>query len=144
MSRMEAGEPRSLPRVGEQVCLAANLLPQVPTRMVAAHGLMAVGRQWSIPRLDGLPKQYRIFDGIEVAAKLSKTLISTGIASATGWVESGRDPFCFIEQALQARDLADGGPEIANELFTRLGLAARARTRGAASSQDSPRCSVCI
>ena len=122
MSRVATSEPDPLPCAEQQIGAAAEHLPDGPTRMAAAHGLMAVGCTLTIPRLEGIPTEYRLLDGIEVAAKLAKTLISTGLAEPARWNEVGRDPFRFIEQALKDRVVADGGPEIEKEFFLRLEL----------------------
>jgi hypothetical protein len=98
---MATSEPDPLPCAEQQIGAAAEHLPDGPTRMAAAHGLMAAGCTLTIPRLEGIPTEYRLLDGIEVAAKLAKTLISTGLAEPARWNEVGRDPFRFIEQALK-------------------------------------------
>jgi len=74
MSRMATSEPDPLPGAEQQVGAAAEHLPDGPTRMAAAHGLMAAGCTLTIPRLERIPTEYRLLDGIEVAAKLAKRL----------------------------------------------------------------------
>ena len=83
---------------------------------------MAAGHPWSIPRLEGIPTEYRLFEGMDVAARLAKTLLSTGLADPARWAQVGRDPFRFIEEAVRDRVVADGGPEIEKEFFLSLGL----------------------
>jgi len=137
MFGLEAGEPHPLPCAEQQSGAAAERVPDGPARLVAAHNLMAVGRQWGVPRLAGIPHEYRLFDGIDTAAKLSKILVSTGLADAAQWVQVGRDPFRFIEQALRDRVAADGGPEIEQEFFLRLGLVSDLDPYGHDSVQDA-------
>ena len=122
MYGLEASEPRPLPRGGQQPGTAPESLPDSPTRLAAASNVMAVGRQWMIPRLEGIPTEYRLFEGIDVAARLAKTLVSAGLADSARWIEVGRDPFRFVEQALKDHVMACGGPEIEKEFFLRLGL----------------------
>jgi hypothetical protein len=122
MYGLEASERDPLPCAGPQPRSAAECVPNGTARLVAPNSLMAIGREWVIPRLEGIPTEYRLFDGIDMASKLSKMLISTGLADAARWVQVGRDPFRFIEQALKDRVVADGGPEIEKEFFLRLGL----------------------
>lgn len=57
-----------------------------------------------------------------MAAKLGKTLITTGLANPAWWVQEERDPFRFIERTLKDQVEAHGGPEIEKEFFLRLGL----------------------
>jgi hypothetical protein len=122
MYGLETSERDPLPRAGQQLSATPERVPDGTARLVAANSLMAVGRQWVIPRLEGIPTEYRLLDGIDVAAKLSKVLISIGVADAARWVQAGRDPFRFIEQALRDRVVAAGGTEIEKEFFLRLGL----------------------
>ena len=110
MYGLEASEPHPLPRGGQQPGTSAESLPHSPTRLAAASNVMAVGRQWMIPRLDGIPTEYRLFEGIDVAARLAKTLVSAGLADPAHWVQVGRDPFRFVEQALKDLVLVHGGP----------------------------------
>ena len=122
MYRLEASERRPLPRVGQRPGAAAQYSVDGSARVAAADSLMAVGCRWTIPRLEGIPAEYRFFDGIEVAARVAKTLVSTGLADPRRWIQAGRDPFRFIEQTLKDRVVMDGGPEIEKEFFVRLGL----------------------
>jgi hypothetical protein len=122
MYGLETSERDPLPCAGQQSGATAERIPNGTARVVAAYSLMAVGHQWAIPRLEGIATEYRLYDGIDVAAKLAKTLVSTGLADAARWVHVGRDPLRFIEQALKDRVVADGGPEIEKEFFLRLGL----------------------
>src|SRR5690349_24062096 len=122
MYGLEASEPHPLPSHGQRPGTSAESLPYSPTRLAAASNVMAVGRQWMIPRLDGIPTEYRLFEGIDVAARLAKALVSSGLADPARWIQTGRDPFRFVEQALKHYVLVHGGPEIEKEFFLRLGL----------------------
>jgi len=122
MHRLETSEPHLLQCVGQPGGAAPERSSEGAARVAAAYRLMGVGRQWTIPRLDGIPTEFRSFDGIEAAARLAKTLISTGLADPAQWLQVGRDPFRFIEQTLKERVAADGGPEIEKEFYLRLGL----------------------
>jgi len=122
MSGLEASERDPLPCAGQPLNPTPERLPGGTAGLVAANSLMAVGRQWVVPRLEGIPTEYQLFDRIDVAAKLSRMLVSIGLADAARWVQVGRDPFRFIEQALKDRVVAAGGTEIEKEFFLRLGL----------------------
>ena len=122
MYGLETSEHDPLPCAGEQPRATAERVPNGTAKLVTANSLMAVGRRWVIPRLEGIPTEYRLYDGIDMAAKLAKTLVSTGLADPAQWAQVGRDPFRFIEQGLKDRVAADGGPEIEKEFFLRLGL----------------------
>ncbi len=122
MYGLEASEPHPLPSHGQRPGTSAGSSPDGPARLVAASNVMAVGRQWMIPRLEGIPTEYRLFEGIDVAARLAKTLVSAGLADPARWIQVGRDPFRFVEQALKDQVMACGGPEIEKEFFLRLGL----------------------
>ena len=121
MYGLETSERDRLPCARQQLNPTPERLPSGTARLVAANSLMAVGRQWVIPRLEGIPTEYRLFDGIDVAAKLSKVLVSVGLADSARWVQVGRDPFRFIEQTVKDRVAAAGGAEIEKEFFLRLG-----------------------
>lgn len=122
MYGLETSEHDPLPCPGQQFNGTAERVSNSTARLVATNNLMAVGRQWVLPRLEGIPTEYRISDGIDVAAKLSNVLVSTGLADAGRWAQAGCDPFRFIEQALEDRVVAAGGTEIEKEFFLRLGL----------------------
>ena len=122
MYRLETSEPHLLQCVGQPGGAAAECSSEGAAGVAAAYRLMGVGRQWTIPRLDGVPAEFRSFDGIEAAARLAQTLISTGLADPAQWPQVGRDPFRFIEQTLKERVAADGGPEIGMEFYLRLAL----------------------
>jgi len=123
MYGLETSERDPLPRAGQQLSAKAERVPNGTARLVAANSLMAVGHQWVIPRLEGIPTEYRLFDGIDVAAKLSRMLVSIGLVDVARWGQAGRDPFRFIEQAIKDRVVVAGGTEIQKEFFLRLGLA---------------------
>ena len=123
MYGLETSERDPLPCAGQHLKPTPECLPSGTARLVAANSLMAVGRQWVIPRLEGIPTEYRLFDGMDVAAKLAKVLVSIGLADSARWVQVGRDPFRFIEQTLKDLVAAAGGAEIEKEFFLRLGLA---------------------
>ena len=91
-------------------------------RMAAAHHLMPAGRGYSVPWLDGVPAEYRFTGGIDAAARLALTLISTGLADTARWAAVGRDPFAFIAHALRGAVEAHGGDELQKEFYLRLGL----------------------
>lgn len=122
MYRLEASEPHSLPCAEQQAGTAAECVPDGPARVAAPHDLMATGRHCIIPRLEGIPTEYRFFEGIDLAAKLAKGLVSAGLAYPAWWTQVDNDPFRFIERALKDHVEAHGGPEIEREFFLRLGL----------------------
>jgi hypothetical protein len=83
---------------------------------------MAVGCPLTIPRLEGIPSEYRLFEGIDLAAKLAKALVLSGLAEPSWWIQVRRDPFRFIERALRNCVVENGGPDIEKEFFLQLGL----------------------
>jgi len=92
MYGLETSERHPLPCAGQQLNATAGHLSNGTARLVAANSLMAVGRQWLIPRLEGIPTEYRLFHGIDVAAKLAKVLVSIGLADSARWTQVRRDP----------------------------------------------------
>src|SRR6516165_5802607 len=112
MCGLEASEPHTLPRHGQQPGTAVEYSPDGAARLAPASNVMAVGRQWMIPSLEGTPTEYRLFEGIDVAARLAKTLVLADLADPANWAQVGRDPFRFVEQALKDHIVAHGGPEI--------------------------------
>jgi hypothetical protein len=137
MCGLEASKPHTLPRHGQQHGTAAGYSPDGPARLAAASNVMAVGRQWMIPRLEGIPTEYRLFEGIDVAARLAKTLVLAGLADPATWAQVGRDPFRFVERALKDHVVAHGGPEIEKGFFLRLGLVSDLDPYGNDSDQDA-------
>ncbi len=121
MLRLEAGNCHHLPGVGRRQGATAERLPHPAARVATANCLMATGSRWSIPRLDGIPTEYRLLGGIEVAARLDDAL-STRVAHRRQWDQVERDPFRFVEYALREWVRTHGGPEIEKELFFHLGL----------------------
>jgi hypothetical protein len=122
MYQLETSESHLLPGTEKQDAAKAEHSLDSAARVAATDGLMAVGGPWTVPRLQGIPTEYRFFDGLDLAATLAKTLVSTGLADPVPWIQAGRDPFRFIERVLKDRVVADGGPEIEKEFFLRLGL----------------------
>ena len=122
MLRLEAGMCHHLPGVGRRPGATAECLPHPAARVATANCLMATGSGSSIPRLDGIPTEYRFLGGIEVAARLGMTLLSSGLAHPRQWDQVGRDPSRFVEHALREWVRTHGGPEIEKELFLHLGL----------------------
>ena len=122
MYRMEESERDPLPCVGRPVEEAAEPATDSARRVAAAYSLMPAGGPCAVPLLKGIPNEYRLVDGIEQAATLAKTLVSTGLGTPEQWRHAGRDPFRFLERALKDRIAADGGCELEKEFFLRLGL----------------------
>jgi len=91
-------------------------------RMAAARHLMPSGLIYGLPRLDGVPAEYRFTGGTDAAARLSLTLISAGLADAAQWAPARRDPFAFIAHVLRDSVAAHGGDELQKEFYLRLGL----------------------
>lgn len=122
MYGLEGCEHHSYSCAGRQPGTEAECSPDNPTRVAAPFGLITAGHPWTIPRLERIPTEYQFVGGIDIAAKLAKTLALTGLANPTDWVQVGRDPFRFVEHALKNYVEAHGGPEIKKEFFLRLGL----------------------
>ena len=131
MYGLEASEPHSLPCPEQQAGTAAECVSDDPARVATAHDLMATGRHCIIPRLEGIPTEYRFSEGVELAARLAKRLVSAGLANPARWIQAGRDPFRFIETALKDYVKVHGSPEIEREFFIRLGLSSDLNPYGA-------------
>ena len=121
MYRMEESERDLLPCIGRPV-EEADAATDSARRVAAAYSLMPLGGLCAVPVLDGIPNEYRFVDGVELAATLARTLVSTGLATPEQWRHADGDPFRFLERALQNRVAADGGCELGKEFFLRLGL----------------------
>jgi hypothetical protein len=121
MYRMEKSERDPLPCIGRPVKEAESATDSA-RRMAAAYSLMPPGGPCAVPVLDGIPNEYRLVDGVELAATLAKTLVSTGLATPEQWRHADGDPFRFIDRALKDRIAANGGCELEKEFFLRLGL----------------------
>ena len=122
MFGLETGEFGSCAGAPEWASESEGRVFDTAAGMVAADALIAPGRCWSVPTLQGIPTDYQLFGGLPAAAQLGKTLLLAGIADARAWAKTGRDPFRFIEETLKKWVDARGGPEIATEFSLRLGL----------------------
>ena len=107
---------------GQWTAKRTGQLLDATARVATSDGLIASGCHWSIPALRGVPTEYQFFGGLNAAAGLAKTLVTSGIAQADVWFRTGRDPFRFIEQTLKDRIEAHGGQEIDQDLFLGVGL----------------------
>lgn len=121
MYRMEESERDPLPCTGRPI-EEADAATDSAGRVAAAYSLMPPGGPCAVPVLDGIPNEYRLVDGVELAATLAKTLVATGLATPEQWRHADGDPFRFIDRALRDRIAADGGCELEKEFFLRLGL----------------------
>ena len=121
MCRMEESERDPLPCIGRPL-EEADATTDSARRVAAAYRLMPPGGPCAVPVLDGIPNEYRLVDGVELAATLAKTLVSTGLATPEQWRHADGDPFRFIDRALKDRIAANGGCELEKEFFLRLGL----------------------
>ena len=122
MSGLEKRECDPRAGAGQWAAKGTWQLLDAASRMVTSHGLIATGCHWSIPALRGVPAEYQFFGGLNAAARLSKSLVASGVAQADGWFRAGRDPFRFIEQTLKDRIDTRGGHEIDTDLFLGVGL----------------------
>jgi hypothetical protein len=122
MSRLEKRKYDPLAGTGQWASKRTGQLLDAASRMATSDGLIAPGCHWSIPALRGVSTEYQFFGGLNAAAGLAKTLVTSGIAQADVWFRTGRDPFRFIEQTLKDRIEAHGGPEIDQDLFLGVGL----------------------
>ncbi len=122
MQRLETCE-RDIKPGRRQPCGAApSDVLDCASRVDAAPCLMPAGAGYKIPRLTGIPSEYRFVGGVESAAKLALTLISAGLADPCDWVRLGRDPFAFLAAALKTAVEKHGGNDLDSEFFMRLGL----------------------
>ena len=122
MFRVETGKLHPFTGAGQWAAEGTGQLLDAAARVAAPDGLIASGCHWSVPSLEGIPTEYQFLGGLDAAARLGKTLLLSGVATADAWVPAGRDPFRFIEQALKDWIEAHGGQEIDSDLFLRLGL----------------------
>lgn len=121
MHPMEASERNPLPRIVRPIKEAESTTHSA-RRVAAAYSLMPAGGPCAVPRLDGIPNEYRLVDGINVVATLAKTLVSTGLATPAQWRRAGCDPFRLLERVLKDRIAADAGSELEKEFSLRVGL----------------------
>lgn len=122
MSGLEKRERDTRAGTGQRAAKRTEQLLDATSGVVASDALIAPGCHWSIPTLRGVPTEYQFFGGLNAAAGLAKTLVTSGIAQADVWFRAGGDPFRFIEQTLKDRIEAHGGQEIDKDLFLGVGL----------------------
>src|ERR1019366_6692260 len=122
MSRLEKRKCDPLAGARQWAAKRTGQLLDATSRVATSDGLIASGCHWSIPSLRGVPTEYQFFGGLNAAARLSKSLVASGVAQADGWFRAGRDPFRFIEQTLKDRIDTRGGHEIDTDLFLGVGL----------------------
>src|SRR5690348_5131678 len=70
------------------------------TRMAAAADLMATGSHFVMPRLDGIPTEYRFHAGERAAIRLGRRLLEVDIADPADWRRVRRDPTAYVEMTL--------------------------------------------
>src|SRR5580765_4445558 len=85
MSGLEKRECDPRAGAGEWAAKRTGQLLDAASRMVTSDGLIAPGCHWSIPALRGVPAEYQFFGGLNAAARLAKTLVTSGIAQADVW-----------------------------------------------------------
>ena len=122
MRRMETCQPDPCASALQQTRSATDCLLDRSSRLVAATYLIPVSRGYAVPRVDGIPAEYRLTGGIDAAARLSLTLVSAGLVDTAYWARAGRDPFAFIAQGLKDFGGGHGGEDFRKEFFFRLGL----------------------
>jgi hypothetical protein len=83
--------------------------------MAAAGCLMAPGSGLTIPRLDGIPRSHRLWQGEQAAARTAVTFLKAGIASGEDWHGAKRNPFEFLKTALDRWVAAHGAAQIREE-----------------------------
>jgi hypothetical protein len=88
----------------------AGRQPDAACRMAVPWLGVAPSIQHSIPLLTGIPNEYQLQDGIQVAAHLAKSLLLADIADPALWARSRQSPFTFVELAIQ-QWLAEHGSE---------------------------------
>ncbi len=80
--------------------------------MAGAADLMASGSHLVIPRLDGIPGEYRFHAGERASIRLARTLLEVDIADPTEWRRVRRDPTAFVGLTLQRWIDLHGGKTI--------------------------------
>ena len=112
MSRLEKRKYDPLAGAGQWATKRTGQWLDAASRVATSDGLIAPGCHWSIPALRGVPTEYQFFGGLNAAARLAKSLVTSDVAQADVWFRAGRDPFRFIEQTLKDSIEAHGGQEI--------------------------------
>src|ERR1035438_4233344 len=101
MSGLEKRECDPRPGAGEWAAKRTGQLLDAASGVATSDGLIASGCHWSIPALRGVPTEYQFFGGLNAAARLSKSLVASGVAHPDAWFRAGRDPFRLIEQKVK-------------------------------------------
>src|SRR4051794_2094303 len=102
MHRLETCQPdRGASRRRQTGPATHCLLDGSSSGLAAADRLMPPGGTGAVPRLEGIPSEYRFAGGIDAASRLALTLVSAGLANANQWARAPRDPFAFIGHALK-------------------------------------------
>lgn len=94
----------------------AGRQPDPSSRMAVPWLGIAPSAHHSIPLLAGVPTEYQLQDGIQLAAQLAKALLLAGVADPALWPTSRHSPFTFIELAIK-HWLASRGSETIHAEF---------------------------
>jgi len=76
-------------------------MPLAFDQRATAADLMPTGNGLLIPRLEGVPSEYRFRAGDRAATRLSQTLLELNIADPCDWQRVNRDPTDFLEATLK-------------------------------------------
>lgn len=137
MFRVEAGKRNPFTGAGQWAPEGTGQLLDAAARVAAPDGLIASGCHWSVPSLEAIPTEYQFLGGLDAAARLGKTLLLSGVATADTWIPAGRNPFRFIERTLKDWIEAHRGQEIDSDLFLRLGLVSDLDPYGQGNSEQN-------
>src|SRR5688572_2208176 len=81
-------------------------------RMVTAGRLMARGSGLTIPRLDGVPLEHKLWQGEQAAARTAAAFLKAGLALEEDWYRAERNPFDFVKMTLNRWIAAHWATEI--------------------------------
>ena len=75
--------------------------PVFTPRLGSTLELMGTWSNLAVPRLDGVPLEYRFFDNDNVALTLARHLVELDIATPDDWKLAKSDPFTYVRLTLE-------------------------------------------
>jgi hypothetical protein len=112
MPRLAGSKQNYVRSFGYDRPLAKGHSPIASTRMAPAYDLMATGGQLAMPRLDGVPLQFRFSTGDRASIALARKLLELDLASPDDWKVANHDPAAYVLVTLDRLIAAHGGDNI--------------------------------
>ena len=112
MPRLAGSKQNYVRGFGYSRAVAKGHSPVASPRMAAASDLMAAGGQLAMPRLDGVPLQFRFSAGDRASIALARTLLGLDLASPDDWELANHDPGTYVLVTLDRLIAAHGGDSI--------------------------------